>query len=321
MDDLTTSIEKLKVLLNSGIITAAEFETKRQTIVDHFVGVPTAGAAPAAKPRAKPPAPAPAPAFTPKPQAAARPPSYGLALATNHAKGKGKGGKGKGAAVAVTPAPTAQPIRPRGAFTNPRFHPYAGGRGYTKPQPWPKDWHEIATIKVQPIPMGLTDQHLVEAFAPYGDIESAVVKPGSSAHGYVNFVAPESARAAAEAESVELLGHWCWVTLGKKKHQPVEEGGPTDGLGLFNLPFATTYEELHALLAGHPGFQLVKMVYRKSGEFGGYAFAYFDSVENASAAKEALLGLMLGDQTMDVKFSKKSSAEALAEETAAAAAV
>ena len=162
MDDLTTSIEKLKVLLNSGIITAAEFETKRQTIVDHFVGVPTAGAAPAAKPRAKPPAPAPAPAFTPKPQAAARPPSYGLALATNHAKGKGKGGKGKGAAVAVTPAPTAQPIRPRGAFTNPRFHPYAGGRGYTKPQPWPKDWHEIATIKVQPIPMGLTDQHLVE---------------------------------------------------------------------------------------------------------------------------------------------------------------
>ena len=97
-----------------------------------------------------------------------------------------------------------------------------------------------------------------QAFAPYGDIESAVVKPGSSAHGYVNFVAPESARAAAEAESVELLGHWCWVTLGKKKHQPVEEGGPTDGLGLFNLPFATTYEELHALLAGHPGFQVCR---------------------------------------------------------------
>jgi hypothetical protein len=45
--------------------------------------------------------------------------------------------------------------------------------------------------------------------------------------------------------------------------------------------------------------------WRPSGQFKGYVFAYFDSVENASVAKSSLLGLQVGNQVLDCKYSNK----------------
>ena len=57
------------------------------------------------------------------------------------------------------------------------------------------------------------------------------------------------------------------------------------------------------------GLQVVKMVHRKGGDFSGYAFAYFDTVENAENARALLYGLVMGEQQVDVKFSTKSLEE------------
>ena len=65
------------------------------------------------------------------------------------------------------------------------------------------------------------------------------------------------------------------------------------------------------MLSQYAGFQTVKMVHKKTGEFRGYAFAYFNTVEHAVAAKEMLTGLLMGDQQVDVKFSDQSAEEAI----------
>jgi len=50
----------------------------------------------------------------------------------------------------------------------------------------------------------------------------------------------------------------------------------------------------------------------RTGEFRGYCFAYFDSIDNATVAKDALVGLTIGDKVLDVKYSNKSVTEAFA---------
>jgi len=50
----------------------------------------------------------------------------------------------------------------------------------------------------------------------------------------------------------------------------------------------------------------------RTGEFRGYCFAYFDSVDNATVAKNSLVGLTIGDQILDVKYSNKTVTEAFA---------
>ena len=49
-----------------------------------------------------------------------------------------------------------------------------------------------------------------------------------------------------------------------------------------------------------------------AGLFRGYVFAYFDSVANATVAKNALLGMTIGDQVLDCKYSNRPAEQALA---------
>ena len=102
------------------------------------------------------------------------------------------------------------------------------------------------------------------------------------------------------------------VFLAKPRRTiPHAEKGPSNGIGLFNLPFSTTQEDLNRLFAAHAGWSHVKMVHRRdTGDFRGYAFAYFDTVEHATKAKESLAGLTLGANKVHVKFSNRSAEEA-----------
>eukprot|EP00995_Heteronema_vittatum_P010807 NODE_633_length_1250_cov_364.630308_g458_i0.p3 GENE.NODE_633_length_1250_cov_364.630308_g458_i0~~NODE_633_length_1250_cov_364.630308_g458_i0.p3 ORF type:complete len:113 (+),score=54.15 NODE_633_length_1250_cov_364.630308_g458_i0:589-927(+) len=91
------------------------------------------------------------------------------------------------------------------------------------------------------------------------------------------------------------------------------------GLGLFNIPFTTSATELEALLGQYPGYQEMKMVSFPDGSFKGYLFAYFDSTASATAAKEMMMGLTIGGQSVDVKYARQSSDERDAKAAAKAA--
>ena len=327
MNSLKQSIDKLQGLLDHGIITSAEFDTKRQALVNNYVGLDAAGAAAApakaagaGKPKPKPkPKPAAIPALhAAYPEEAAQAMYLGApAPYVPHPYAKwpaaAAGGKGKWKGPRSAPAAAAA-LQPRGGFSSmaPRHHPYAAARppkakrGGQPRAPAPDDASSVVAVKVQPMPQGVTNQELAEVFSVFGEVESAVVKAGTPSFGYVNFAAPEYAQAAAAAEQIELKGQWCAVALGKKTNVPTPEPGPTNGIGLFNLPLGVTEEVLQEVLEQYEGFQVVKKVHGKSGRLSCYALAYFDTVENAANARELLYGLVMGEQQVDVKFSTKS---------------
>eukprot|EP00668_Euglena_longa_P000904 GGOE01001090.1.p1 GENE.GGOE01001090.1~~GGOE01001090.1.p1 ORF type:complete len:315 (-),score=102.87 GGOE01001090.1:269-1165(-) len=288
MDHFNKQLEKLSSLQTMGILTAEEYEQRRKQLVDDFVHKPTV--------------------VTPKP-AAARPPRarpMGLAYTTYavpsfappttyhddrlHGHGKGFG------------------TLPRGPYTNVGFsQPICGARFSPYPR---KPRGPSNAIKVQPIPDGTSIDDLKSVFSVYGSVIMAVIKEGDPRHAYVNFNTVEEANAAAGAKYIDLHGQTSVVTMSFRARNVVAEGEPTSGIGIFNMPFTMTYDEVHAMLAQYPGFQNLKYVTNKSGEFRGYVFAYFDSVENATYAKGQLLGVNIGEQVLDVKFSNKSEAEA-----------
>eukprot|EP00668_Euglena_longa_P019257 GGOE01023974.1.p1 GENE.GGOE01023974.1~~GGOE01023974.1.p1 ORF type:complete len:226 (-),score=37.38 GGOE01023974.1:707-1384(-) len=168
-----------------------------------------------------------------------------------------------------------------------------------------------ATVKVQPVPTGTPDETMVALFSKFGEVQSAAVKQGSPTYAYVNFSTSQAAQAAVVVGGMEIGGILCTINLAKRQNRQTVEASPSNGLGLFNLPYCTTQQELQGILCQYEGFRTVKMIHRKAGEFRGYAFAYFDTVDQASTARALLQGLIIGDQQVDVKFSNQSSEEAL----------
>eukprot|EP00667_Euglena_gracilis_P024165 EG_transcript_27620 len=152
-----------------------------------------------------------------------------------------------------------------------------------------------STVKVQPVPPGTPDETMVALFSKFGEVQSAAVKQGSPTYAYVNFCSPEASQAAAAAGGVEIGGILCTINLAKRQHRQAAESPPCNGLGMFNLPYSTTQQELQGILCQYEGFRAVKMIHRKAGEFRGYAFAYFDMVDQASTARALLQGLIIAD--------------------------
>eukprot|EP00994_Dinema_validum_P000564 NODE_1108_length_1098_cov_30.563394_g853_i0.p1 GENE.NODE_1108_length_1098_cov_30.563394_g853_i0~~NODE_1108_length_1098_cov_30.563394_g853_i0.p1 ORF type:complete len:285 (-),score=32.63 NODE_1108_length_1098_cov_30.563394_g853_i0:242-1048(-) len=109
-----------------------------------------------------------------------------------------------------------------------------------------------------------------------------------------------------------------WATPGQpipmraRRFQPYKRGVTagggsggmkTNGIGLFNLPFVMTEDELWGYLTPYSA-ESVKMVVHE-GRFRGYAFAYFADVMAATRAKEGLEGLVIGTQSIDVKYAAR----------------
>jgi transformer-2 protein len=92
----------------------------------------------------------------------------------------------------------------------------------------------------------------------------------------------------------------------------VVEGPPTNGIGIFGLPLTSTQQGLEQLLSPFPGIIAIKMVHNRAavngrgGEFKGYAFVYFDTVDNASRARSQISGMVIDGCTIDAKYSNRS---------------
>uniref|UniRef100_A0A7S1HX02 RRM domain-containing protein n=1 Tax=Eutreptiella gymnastica TaxID=73025 RepID=A0A7S1HX02_9EUGL len=286
MNNIQESMSKLDALLSSGMITADEFAKKRQSLVDQFVGI---GNSTGARTQGN---------------------DWGQGNNGGNSWGTGGGSWGKGFG------------RPKGAWSGGgqnHYHPYGkgwgkgkgkggnfGGKGGNRSGRSGASKGPSKSIKISPVPQGMHRDQLSELFSAYGEVESCVVNDGAPKYGFINFVTEDSAKAAAAMDRIELLGEWCTLTLSKGRGIGEEGAPPSTGVGLFNLPFKTTHDELEQLMATYTGKENIKMVYRQNGEFRGYAFVYFDSVENATNAKDALQGLVLGTQAIDVKFASKT---------------
>eukprot|EP01012_Entosiphon_sulcatum_P029345 TRINITY_DN3573_c1_g2_i1.p1 TRINITY_DN3573_c1_g2~~TRINITY_DN3573_c1_g2_i1.p1 ORF type:complete len:505 (+),score=99.68 TRINITY_DN3573_c1_g2_i1:70-1584(+) len=79
---------------------------------------------------------------------------------------------------------------------------------------------------------------------------------------------------------------------GTKRKRDTTE--PTNGIALFKLPPGTTQEELQTLLWQQDGFDSVRLIVdRNTGESKGMAFAYFHTIPQATACKQAVeLGVL-----------------------------
>eukprot|EP00667_Euglena_gracilis_P015004 EG_transcript_15565 len=286
MDSFTTSLEKLTNLLNGGIITVAEFEQKKSVLVNQYIGLGTPGAA---APRTS--------RLPATPRAVGRVGAFPRALFAPAGRGKGwvvpfgVGPVYGGRAPAVRPTP------------------------YQRPGPAKQLLAEWGTsVKVQPVPEGIDEQQLAAAFAAYGEVVSAAVHRGTPAFGHVNFATREAASAVAAMGQVDLCGLIVSVTLSRRRWEVSEEGAPNAGIAIFNLPLTMTREVLLEYLSVYPGLQTVKLALHPSkgtardfgGQFKGYAFAYFDSVENATVAKDQLTGALIEDCTITVKYCNKA---------------
>jgi len=299
MDNFAVSLEKLTSLMNAGLISDSDYATRRKQLVDQFVGVPTGAVA----------------------RAPSRPPSRGAAIFRGIPRSIAAYGRppflGLGLGYPAVPFGTAAAYGAMGfgygvpgpmAFA---FGKGAGARGspYARPRDPRQGSH---AIKVAPLPPSVTGEDLKMLFTQYGVVTLVVLKEGDPRHAYVNFATSQQAAAAAAAGDIVLLGQPANVVLSKRRKPPTMEGEPTDGVGIFNMPFTMTQDEVTAMLSQYPGFHTLKYITGKTGEFRGYCFAYFDSIDNATVAKDALVGLTIGDKVLDVKYSNKSVTEAFA---------
>jgi|UniRef100_A0A7S4CCW5 hypothetical protein len=332
MDTLQQSLEKLNELQATGLIDQVEYNKRKKTLVDSYV---LDGVASPAGTAATPGAGSNADGSGGKGK------SMGKGKGGGKGDGKGFGGRGAGWGTGWGDNwgdswggngswgwdagwEGGKGWGAPGAWTSgygggQRYHPYGGGKGgkgNVRLGP-------AVNVKVQPIPASASKERLSEIFSMYGEVGSAVIVPGEPSYAYINFMTPQAAQAASAMQTVEIDGEWCQVMMAKRRPAPKQTGevGPSNGIGLFNLPFATTQDELNTLLGSYPGFSTLKMVYDKNNnnKFKGYAFAYFNSVEDATNAKNLLSGLVLGTNNVDVKFSSQSADEAMAAQAQAPA--
>eukprot|EP00668_Euglena_longa_P004997 GGOE01005868.1.p1 GENE.GGOE01005868.1~~GGOE01005868.1.p1 ORF type:complete len:294 (+),score=68.77 GGOE01005868.1:57-884(+) len=173
------------------------------------------------------------------------------------------------------------------------------GMGGNRFQPYPKkSGLPTTSVKLQPVPEGVGEDQIREVFTPFGEIQSVRIMAGQPNYAYVNYTTTQAAAAAIAMNQVELGGTKVFVNAGRPKYPDA-----TDSIGLFNVPYATTQEEIEKLVSAHAGFKKLKMITKPgTTEFRGFCFVDFETVENAVAALEALQGTWVGNKAIDVKF-------------------
>eukprot|EP00667_Euglena_gracilis_P009136 EG_transcript_9273 len=176
-----------------------------------------------------------------------------------------------------------------------------GGKGFggNRFQPYQKkSGLPTTSVKLQPLPEGVGEVQIREVFTPFGEIQSVRIMNGTPNYAYVNYTTTQAAAAAIAMNQIELAGAKVFVNAGRPKYPDA-----TDSIGLFNLPFATTQEEIEKLVTPYPGFKKLKMIMKPgTTEFRGFCFVDYETVENAVAALEALQGTWVGNKAIDVKF-------------------
>eukprot|EP00668_Euglena_longa_P004994 GGOE01005865.1.p1 GENE.GGOE01005865.1~~GGOE01005865.1.p1 ORF type:complete len:293 (-),score=65.24 GGOE01005865.1:361-1185(-) len=174
------------------------------------------------------------------------------------------------------------------------------GMGGNRFQPYGPKRSGLPTtsVKLQPLPEGVDEAQIREVFTPFGEIQSVRVMAGQPNYAYVNYTTTQSAAGAIALNQIDLGGAKVFVNPGRPKYPDA-----TDSIGLFNVPYTTTQEEIEKLVTAHAGFKKLKMIMKPgTTEFRGFCFVDFESVDNAIAALEALQGTWVGNKAIDVKF-------------------
>eukprot|EP00906_Rhabdomonas_costata_P008766 RCo012446 len=284
-DALVAAIQKVETLRSAGVLTEQEYAMYRKLLLDDFIGIPMLLGP--ALPAGSPAAPLPPSTSSPNSEGPLGPtvvrstatfplpePPFGTSQACSSSVTGSGTGSGTGA---ETLGITAQPP-------------------------------SLFYVKVQPIRKGTTARELSSALSKFGRVLSATVHSGNPAYGYVRFSSEAEAHAADAAGSVMVGEVLAKLRLGKRREREcATESAPSNGLGLFNLPYDTTADELLQRLAPAPGFLSVHMICRDDGKFRGYAFAYFTGIPEAVRCREQLQGLTIRGRCVDVKFAAQPS--------------
>eukprot|EP00668_Euglena_longa_P010153 GGOE01012309.1.p1 GENE.GGOE01012309.1~~GGOE01012309.1.p1 ORF type:complete len:309 (+),score=50.35 GGOE01012309.1:28-927(+) len=294
MQELQQSLQKLTELKSSNLISDEEYKARRIQLVDGYIGVPTLSTFSHSSAASSTP-------FTRTVFHSSAASSTPYAIADIHTTLPGHSFYGLG---------TMDPQQGLYALSSPVYiaHTPLGRVGSTTVKPATRNF----IVKVQPLPSDATRESLVETFSMFGEVSSAAVKRGVPTCGYITFASPHGATLALAQGQLPIGNTTAFITLAAQRKVTPPEAGPSNGIGLFNLPFSTTHEELQCMLKDYEGLQSIKMVQRKdTGQFKGYAFVYFDTVAHATQAKAMLAGLTIGDQHVDVKFAAQSADDAL----------
>eukprot|EP00906_Rhabdomonas_costata_P020227 RCo029396 len=159
-----------------------------------------------------------------------------------------------------------------------------------------------STVKVQPVPEGITVDVLKLALSGFGEVLSAAVNAGNPNYGYVRFADPLAAQRAVRQATIQIGSTQARVKFGRARGEIAPEPPPSKFLGLFNLPQSITLQELASFLSNFPGFVDVRMMSSPDGAFRGHAFAEFQSIDDAVLCKAVLSGMIVSGQTVGVRF-------------------
>eukprot|EP00667_Euglena_gracilis_P011665 EG_transcript_11930 len=281
MQALQQSFQKLTNLKNNKVISSEEYESLRQQLVDRYLQVPTLCTVPQS--------------------------STSHSQLLNNIAWCGFGAPCTAADVHSPGLPWGDSVR---GFAEQELCHDAGSFPSKRGTVY-RSTSRNCTIEVEPLSPDVTREVLVATFSVFGEVASAAIRRGYPIRGYVTFETPDAAAQAQARGQLRLGTTIVFIAFVGQRRSSKPEASPSNGLGLFNLPFSTTLEELRCMLADYDGLQSIKMVHRKdTGHFKGYAFAYFDTVAHATEAKARLAGLTMGEQRVDVKFAAQHAGTA-----------
>ncbi|KAI9145689.1 hypothetical protein BKA69DRAFT_455489 [Paraphysoderma sedebokerense] len=96
----------------------------------------------------------------------------------------------------------------------------------------------------------------------------------------------------------------CYSRRASPEHDSRPKPNPSEVLGVFGLSLRTTEEDLRELFNKYAPVRDVTIIYDlKTGYSRRFGFAYFNSVDDATKAKEATNGISLHERDIRVDYS------------------
>ncbi|GAV82316.1 RRM_1 domain-containing protein/PABP domain-containing protein [Cephalotus follicularis] len=158
---------------------------------------------------------------------------------------------------------------------------------------------------------GVTDGHLLDAFAEFKTLSSVRVCKDSSTgrslcYGYVNFVSPQDAKLAIELKNNSILNGKMIRVMWSHRDPDARRSG-IGNIFVKSLSESIDNAGLQDMFREFGNIISCKVVTFEDGKSKGYGFVQFESDESANAAIDKLNGSTVGDKQIYVgKFVKKS---------------
>ncbi|KAI9355699.1 hypothetical protein DFJ73DRAFT_255298 [Zopfochytrium polystomum] len=153
------------------------------------------------------------------------------------------------------------------------------------------------TVVATDLPAGTSQEAISEAFSKHGDVASVRFAKGSKTEAIITFSTEEEAEAAITDGSITVDGKKATVRAPKEK----EETKPSVVLVVRNIPFTATLASLKKLFSP---YGTIANINKAKGAKRGHAGVTFSSVDEATAAFEALDGSVFEGRTLTVKYAK-----------------